>query len=143
MSVLGEVGFLPLLVLAAKICPPGIEGALFAARRQNDFAQFLPFQPQMEALLGYWERERVDPVTGALFTWHDQMESGADNMPTSPCPTVRSACWDESTDANTLASADVATQMAREHRAFAEFLDHWGATAAAPAPAAAPPPPCG
>jgi hypothetical protein len=31
MSVLGEVGFLPLLVLAAKICPPGIEGALFAA----------------------------------------------------------------------------------------------------------------
>ena len=30
-SVLGEVGFLPLLVLAAKICPPGIEGALFAA----------------------------------------------------------------------------------------------------------------
>ena len=68
-----------------------IQGALFAARRQNDFAQFLPFQPQMEALLGYWERERVDPVTGALFTWHDQMESGADNMPTSPCPTVRSA----------------------------------------------------
>ena len=30
-SALGEVGFLPLLVLAAKICPPGIEGALFAA----------------------------------------------------------------------------------------------------------------
>lgn len=30
-SVLGEIGFLPLLVLAAKICPPGIEGALFAA----------------------------------------------------------------------------------------------------------------
>ena len=25
------MGFLPLLVLAAKICPPGIEGALFAA----------------------------------------------------------------------------------------------------------------
>ena len=102
-----------------------IQGALFAARRQNDFAQFLPFQPQMEALLGYWERERVDPVTGALFTWHDQMESGADNMPTSPCPTVRSACWDEASDANTLASADVATQMVREHRAFAEFLDRW------------------
>ena len=114
-----------------------IQGALFAARYLGDFDQFLEFRPQMEALLGYWERERIDAATGALFTWHDQMESGADNMPTSACPTVRSACWDESTDANTLASADVATQMAREHRAFAEFLDHWGATAAAPEAAAA------
>ena len=31
-SALGEVGFLPLLVLAAKICPPGIEGAPAASR---------------------------------------------------------------------------------------------------------------
>jgi len=30
-SALGQVSFLPLLVLAAKVCPPGIEGALFAA----------------------------------------------------------------------------------------------------------------
>ena len=30
-SALGEVGFLPLLVLAARVCPPGVEGVLFAA----------------------------------------------------------------------------------------------------------------
>ena len=30
-SVLGEIGFLPLLVLAARVCPPGVEGVLFAA----------------------------------------------------------------------------------------------------------------
>lgn len=30
-SALGEVGFLPILVLAAKITPPGIEGVFFAA----------------------------------------------------------------------------------------------------------------
>jgi len=30
-SALGEVGFLPLLILAARVCPPGVEGALFAA----------------------------------------------------------------------------------------------------------------
>uniref|UniRef100_A0A7S3K602 Folate/biopterin transporter n=1 Tax=Aureoumbra lagunensis TaxID=44058 RepID=A0A7S3K602_9STRA len=30
-SALGEVGFIPVLVLASKVCPPGIEGSLFAA----------------------------------------------------------------------------------------------------------------
>lgn len=29
-AALGEVSFLPLLVLASRICPPGVEGALFA-----------------------------------------------------------------------------------------------------------------
>mmetsp|Transcript_1504 Transcript_1504/g.3248 ORF Transcript_1504/g.3248 Transcript_1504/m.3248 type:complete len:592 (-) Transcript_1504:311-2086(-) len=29
-SVLGEIGFLPVLVLAARICPPGVEAVLFA-----------------------------------------------------------------------------------------------------------------
>lgn len=31
LTVLGEVSFLPVLVLAAKICPPGVEATLFAA----------------------------------------------------------------------------------------------------------------
>jgi len=30
-SAFGEIGFIPLLVLAAKVCPPGVEGSLFAA----------------------------------------------------------------------------------------------------------------
>ena len=31
LTVLGEVSFLPVLVLAAKICPEGVEATLFAA----------------------------------------------------------------------------------------------------------------
>ena len=35
------------------------------------------------------------------------MESGADNLVTSECPTSRSQdCWNEASDANTLAAAD-------------------------------------
>ena len=30
LSVLGQVGFMPTLVLAARLCPPGVEGTLFA-----------------------------------------------------------------------------------------------------------------
>ena len=102
-----------------------IQGALFAATHTGDFEQFRAFRPQMVALLRYWERERRDGETG-LYTWHDQMESGADNMVTSPCPSSRSECWVEGSDANTLASADVVVQVLREHRAFAAFLDAWG-----------------
>ena len=60
------------------------------------------------------------------------MESGADNMVTSACPTSRSDCWVEADDANTLCSADVVVQVLREHRAFAEFLDAWAAEAKPP-----------
>jgi len=31
LTVLGQLAFMPLLVLAAEICPPGVEGTLFAA----------------------------------------------------------------------------------------------------------------
>jgi hypothetical protein len=30
LAALGQIGFMPTLVLAAKLCPPGIEGTLFA-----------------------------------------------------------------------------------------------------------------
>ena len=30
LTVLGQVAFMPTLVLAAKLCPPGVEGTLFA-----------------------------------------------------------------------------------------------------------------
>jgi hypothetical protein len=31
LSVLGQIAFMPTLVLAASLCPPGIEGTLFAS----------------------------------------------------------------------------------------------------------------
>ncbi|CAN0060412.1 unnamed protein product [Heterosigma akashiwo] len=31
LAVLGQIAFMPTLVLAARICPPGVEGTLFAA----------------------------------------------------------------------------------------------------------------
>lgn len=30
LTVLGQIAFMPTLVLAAKLCPPGVEGTLFA-----------------------------------------------------------------------------------------------------------------
>ena len=30
LTVLGQIAFMPTLVLAARLCPPGIEGTLFA-----------------------------------------------------------------------------------------------------------------
>jgi hypothetical protein len=71
-----------------------IQGALAAAQYTNDFSQFRPYNSKMSALLSYWSRERKHEPTG-LYTWHDQMESGADNLVLSPCPSPRSACWVE------------------------------------------------
>lgn len=62
--------------------PVIIQGALIAANAQGDFEQFRPFLPQMEALDHYWETISKDAETG-LFTWHDQLESGSDNLVTS------------------------------------------------------------
>jgi len=103
-----------------------IQGALIAAEFMDDFEQFREYRVQMEAQLNYWESERKDPSTG-LYTWHDQMESGADNLPLSPCPTSRSVdCWDEDVNGNSLISADVVTYLYREHLAYASFLSSWG-----------------
>jgi hypothetical protein len=65
--------------------PVIIQGALIAANAQGDFEQFRPFLPQMEALDHYWETISKDAETG-LFTWHDQLESGSDNLVTSQVP---------------------------------------------------------
>eukprot|EP00300_Choanocystis_sp_HF-7_P017337 c196_g1_i1.p1 GENE.c196_g1_i1~~c196_g1_i1.p1 ORF type:complete len:445 (+),score=94.86 c196_g1_i1:33-1337(+) len=104
--------------------PVVIHGAWLAAKATGDYAQFLAFQPQMMALLGYWDRTRLDTPTG-LYVWHDQLESGADNLPTSPCPSPRSDCWDEKSDAFTLASTDIMSFLHREHEAYALFCDTW------------------
>ena len=76
-----------------------IQGALAAAEYQEDFDQFKPYKDKMAALLGYWESVRKDDAS-SLYTWHDQMESGADNLVLSACPSDRSDCWVEEGCAN-------------------------------------------
>ena len=111
--------------VAAHAKPLLIQGALIAARYTGDFSQFREYKDKMELLLDYWERERKDEETG-LYVWHDQMESGADNLVTSPCPSSRSDCWVEEDCGNSLSSADLMTELYREHKAFAAFLKAWG-----------------
>ena len=68
---------------------------LAAAARDGKPEDFAQFKPAMEALLAFWDRPpRRDPLT-ELRTWHDQMESGADNCVLSRCPNRRSACWSD------------------------------------------------
>ena len=64
-----------------------------------DFEQFREFLPQMKALDRYWETTSKDRDTG-LFQWHDQLESGCDNLITSECPSTlgtgppaNEPCW--------------------------------------------------
>jgi hypothetical protein len=103
-----------------------IQGAFLAAKANGgDFAAFKPFGPAMLALLSYWERPpRLDAATG-LHAWHDQLETGADNLVFSSCPSAYSPdCWAES-EAFTLSSPDIEVFLAREHEAYALFLQAW------------------
>ena len=49
--------------------PVLIWGALLGARAAGDLEQFRDYLPAMEALLGFWDRERRDAETG-LYVWH-------------------------------------------------------------------------
>ncbi|KAH3760752.1 glycogen debranching enzyme [Pelomyxa schiedti] len=103
-----------------------IQGAYLVARKMNDFSQFLPFQSKMEALLNYWDRTRKHADTG-LYVWYDQLETGADNLPTSECPSSYSTdCWVEDASGMSLASADIMMFIYREHVAYSLFQEHWG-----------------
>ena len=105
-----------------------IQGAFLAAKFDGgDYAQFERYKPQMLALLAYWESpQRVDAATG-LHRWHDQLETGADNLVLSLCPSPYSPeCWVEELDAFTLSSPDIELFIAREHIAFAQFVELWG-----------------
>jgi hypothetical protein len=109
-----------------------IQGAWLAASGPGGSgpAAFAHFKPAMEALLSFWDRApRRDPLTN-LRTWHDQMESGADNCVLSRCPNARSPCWTDD-QAYTLASADVITLLQREHVAYALFSEAWAEQAEA------------
>ena len=104
-----------------------IQGAFLAAKFDGgNYSQFIAFKPAMEALLAYWSSpQRVDAATG-LHVWHDQLETGADNLVLSLCPSPYSPeCWSESRDAFTLSAPDVELFVAREHLAFALFLEAW------------------
>ena len=120
-----------------------IQGAWLAANSSSNgngqppsaIAAWERHAPAIEALLNFWSRPpRRDPATG-LRTWHDQMESGADNGVLSLCPNARSSCWTES-QAYSLASPDVLTLLQREHTAAAHFYDAWAAAATTTSPAA-------
>jgi hypothetical protein len=96
--------------------PVVIQGAWLAAKATNNTEQFMQFQPQMKALLDYWDRTRKDNDTG-LYVWHDQLESGADNLPISECPSKLSPCWNETASAFTIsrfAKLTNATQQAKK-----------------------------
>ena len=80
----------------------------------------------MRALLLYWNSStRLHAPTG-LHTWHDQLETGADNLVFSLCPSQFSPeCWSAS-QAFTLSSPDLMTWLVREYEAYAAFLAAWG-----------------
>ncbi|GMH59219.1 hypothetical protein TrST_g13041 [Triparma strigata] len=102
-----------------------IQGALVSADFTGDYMQFHAYKDKMASLLKYWEDVRLDTTT-SLYTWHDQMENGADNLVLSPCPSPRSECWNDDGCANSLSAPDLMTFLIREHLAYAKFLDQWG-----------------
>ena len=107
--------------------PVIIQGALLAARQTGNFSAFLPHADAMRALLRYWNSStRLHAPTG-LHVWHDQLETGADNLVLSQCPSQFSPeCW-SAAQAYTLSSPDVMVWLAREYQAYALFLAAWGA----------------
>jgi hypothetical protein len=116
--------------------PVVIQGAWLSCKSDaTAAAEFARFEPQMKALLAYWEqppRRHVLDGGDALYVWHDQMQTGADNLVTSACPSKYSFwCWNEAKDADALASVDLPVFLTREHRAFAHFQRAWARAAPA------------
>jgi hypothetical protein len=72
-------------------------------------------RPALESFLRFWDVARADPGGSGLSLWFNQMESGADNLPIS-----------KPGDELTVAAADLATFLFREHTAFAALLEVWG-----------------
>jgi len=105
-----------------------IQGSFLAAKYDNgNFLYFQQFQQQMVALLKYWDNSTTRVDRTGLHRWHDQLETGADNLVFSVCPSQYSPCWSETLDAFTLSSPDLELFIAREHLAYAAFLQKWAA----------------
>lgn len=110
--------------------PMIIQGAFLAAKANGgNYSFYKPYQAAMQALLAYWERPpRLHTATG-LHAWHDQLETGADDLVYSTCPSAHSPeCWSEA-QAYTLASPDLEVFIAREHIAYSLFLQSWAGAA--------------
>lgn len=109
-----------------------IQGAYLAGRAAGNLSQFAGYDTAYAAVLAYWDSpQRYDPATGLRF-WHDQLESGCDNLVLSQCPSDLSPeCWVEAADAFTLAAPDLQTFMYREWAAYALLHEGWAAEAAA------------
>lgn len=101
----------------------------------GNFSQFKRFEPQMQAVLEYWQTTRRDPRTG-LHVWHDQLETGCDDLVISTCPSPYSACWNPAWHQLTISAPDLLTFLHREHMAFAQFSRAWATAAAAEGPTA-------
>ena len=117
-----------------------LQGAWLSAKHDKSgsvLKGFQQYKPQMKALLDYWERSPRKHASTGLYLWHDQLQTGADDLVTSTCPSKYSKCWDESLDAFTLASVDLHVFLYREHTAYARFCSAWAASATADAVAAA------
>lgn len=109
--------------------PVLIWGAYLAAKASGNWSYWSQFEDQMDALLTYWNNtNRFEPSTG-LFYWHDQLESGCDNLVLSQCPSAFSSCWNEAEDAYTLASPDLQVFIYREYKAAALFKQQWASEA--------------
>ena len=104
--------------------PVVIQGALLGARAVGAVQELRAHQPKMRALLSFWDRERLDPASG-LYVWHDQMESGADDLPYAEVPSKHTPEWREELHARTLSSPDLAVFLHREHAAYASCLGAW------------------
>lgn len=77
--------------------PVLIQGAWLVAKYQNNYQQFRVYKDKMAALLQYWTSTRLQQSSG-LYVWFDQMETGADNLVTSQCPSFWSGCWNTKDD---------------------------------------------
>ena len=105
--------------------PMVIQAAWLASQQSGGSPEeFSPYAPAMRALLRYWNStNRIDTRTG-LHRWHDQLETGCDNLVYSQCPGGVADCWTES-QSLTLASPDLEVWIAREHQAYAKFVVAW------------------
>lgn len=104
--------------------PVIIAGAWLSCETPEEIAQFKSQRDKMDALLGYWDRERLDAATGC-YVWWDQMESGADDLPLTEVPSNHTPTWDPERDGLSLSAPDVMVFLHREHTAYSRFLVAW------------------
>ena len=109
--------------------PVLIQGSWIAAATNGTAAEmeaFKKFGAAMQATLDWWERPPQRENTTGLHVWHDQMQTGADDLVTSQCTSPYSIfCWREKVDAFTLASTDLHVFLSREYKAFSNFNKAW------------------